>query len=160
MPYCVNCGNQVLADARFCAACGSPQAVPASPGAVPPPQPPPSFDVPGIDARTAATLCYVPIFGWLGSLFVLASDRFRRDTVSRFHAFQGLYLFVAWMVIQWVFAPIGRHTYWVVGINPVKLAQVGLYGVWIFMLVKTWNRKMFKLPLIGEWADRSVSEQR
>lgn len=159
MPYCVNCGNQVPADARFCAACGSPQAVPAS-GPVPP-TPPPGFDAPGIDARTAATLCYVPIIGWLGSLFVLASDRFRRDAVTRFHAFQGLYLFVAWLVIQWVFAPFGRLLYWSFGgPNPVKLIQLALYGVWIFMLIKTWNRELFKLPLLGEWADRSVSEQR
>ncbi|BDC50960.1 hypothetical protein F183_A32760 [Bryobacterales bacterium F-183] len=158
MPYCVNCGNQVLADARFCANCGAPQAVPAS-GPVPPRTRGP-LDVSDMDPRMAATLCYVPIFGWLASLFVLASSRFRTDTLTRFHAFQGLYLFVAWLVIQWVFGPIGRQTYWAIGFNPVKLAQLALFGVWIFMLIKTWNRELFKLPLIGEWADRSVSEQR
>ena len=41
-----------------------------------------------------------------------------------------------------------------------KIMKLGLIGTWIFLLVKTNEGVMFKLPIIGELADRSVSEQR
>ena len=36
---------------------------------------------------------------------MLASERFRHETQVRLHAFQGLYLFVAWLMVQWVIGP-------------------------------------------------------
>ena len=59
----------------------------------------------GISPRTASLLCYIPILGWIVSIVVLASARFRADSRVRFHAFQGLYLFVAWLIVDWVLGP-------------------------------------------------------
>jgi len=53
----------------------------------------------GISPRTASILCYIPVVGWIASIIVLAADRFRNDHRVRFHAFQGLYLFVAWLIV-------------------------------------------------------------
>ena len=48
--------------------------------------------------------------GRLGpSIIVLAADKFRTNRAVRFHAFQGLYLFVAWLIVQQVIAPWFRH---------------------------------------------------
>ena len=43
MKYCSNCGTQLNDDARFCHACGQPQAVDPNPQAQPQPQPQPEF---------------------------------------------------------------------------------------------------------------------
>jgi uncharacterized membrane protein len=40
------------------------------------------------------------------------------------------------------------------------LFKLVVLGAWIFMMIKTKQGDDFRLPLLGELADRSVSEQR
>lgn len=161
MPFCTQCGWQVDEQAMFCPACGAPQ----RPGAAPPP----SFGsgaprqnraedfLSRMSARRAAMLCYIPFAGWIMSIIVLAAERFRDNRTVRFHAFQGLYLFVVWLFADWVFGPLTDY-------SPVmkftggalKLAVIGL---WIFMMVRIRSGEDIRLPLIGDLAERSVSEQ-
>src|SRR5262245_19494364 len=115
MPFCSQCGNQVGEADPFCGHCGAQQAPTASPppprprGTAPFPQRGPQRDpLESIDNRTASILCYVPGIGWIMAIIVLAADRFRRDRALRFHGFQALYLFVAWMIEQQVLQPMLR----------------------------------------------------
>ena len=135
----------------FCACCGSRQ-----PESV-------SDYLHGISPRTASLLCYVPILGWIVAIVILASARFRTDTRVRFHAFQGLYLFVTWLIVDWVLSPLlsfphfwGPSFY---RIFPV-LMKAAIFGAWIFMIIKTGQDETYKLPILGELAEKSVSEQR
>jgi uncharacterized membrane protein len=165
MAFCTQCGNQVQDTDLFCGRCGSAQASAAAAWAGPKPGTAGAASRPvaalgGIDARTASILCYIPIVGWIASIVVLASDKFRNDTETRFHAFQGLYLFVAWLIVDWVIGPIGRISGSYMGMNPAKILKLVIFGTWIFMLVKVSHREHFKLPVLGEWAEKSVSEQR
>ena len=151
MPFCSQCGNQLDATARFCARCGSPQ--PASPG---PEQARPLDALAGLSPRTASILCYVPGLGWIGSIIVLASNKFRTDRNVRFHAFQGLYLFVAWLLDDWVLRPM------MLGMPHASLhhlIQAVLLGMSIFMMVKAAHNEPYRLPLFGELAERSMAEQ-
>lgn len=152
MPYCTQCGNQVNDTARFCGRCGAPQADP-----VPPPA---SSDVlRDMSPRMASILCYIPFFGWIPAIVVLASQRFRNDRDVRFHAFQGLYLFVAWLIVDQVIHPWFGH--WPgTGGAPSKILQLGIIVAWIVMLVKTSRSEFFSLPIFGELASKSVSEQK
>jgi uncharacterized membrane protein len=116
-----------------------------------------------VSPRTASILCYIPGLGWIPAILVLASQRFRQEKTVRFHAFQGIYLFVAWLVVDWVIGPSGwallRHQPgmpWFVG---AVLKMVIFFG-WILMLIKTSQGEQYKLPLLGELAERSVAEQR
>src|SRR5205085_11896359 len=101
MPYCVQCGQTVGTSDRFCAKCGAQQSGGSSsaPGRV-------NDFWSNISHRNAALLCYIPWVGWIAAIAVLASDRFRTERRLRFHAFQGLYLFAAWLMVEWVAAPI------------------------------------------------------
>ena len=110
----------------------------------------------GLTPQTAATLCYVPWFGWIASIYVLASERFRQERDARFHAFQGLYLFVTWLIVDKVIAPImGSGFRYGIG-WPLRLAVI---GAGVFMLIKTSQRERVKLPIIGDLAEKSASEQ-
>jgi uncharacterized membrane protein len=149
MPYCCKCGNAVTPTDVYCAACGFRQPV-AGPF-------PAAQYINGISPRTAALLCYIPIVGWIAAIVVLASTRFRADHVVRFHAFQGLYLFVAWLIVDWVLAPFfdfgfGTHMPHIPGL--LRLA------IFCFMIIKVSQHDKFKLPIVGELAEKSVSEQR
>ena len=155
MAYCCQCGNQTRDDHRFCAVCGN--RLPADGKGVPPPGP-------GISPRTASALCYVPIAGWIAAVAVLASGKFRDRRDVRFHAFQGISLFVAWLLVDWVIGPMNQFPFWgpeyvphhVVG----EALKVLILGVWVFMLVKTSQDETYRLPILGELAERSVSEQK
>src|ERR1035438_867725 len=117
MPFCSQCGNQVGATQAYCRQCGAAQPVEPSAGPPPRPSPPPPPRNPqdplsGISPRTASILCYIPGMGWIAAIIVLAAQRFRNVPPVRFHAFQGLYLFVAWLmndqVLKWALMPVAH----------------------------------------------------
>jgi uncharacterized membrane protein len=148
MPFCSQCGNQVGA-ASYCAQCGARQPVS---GAAPPPIS--GRDVlAGLNPRTASILCYIPGVGWIASIIVLASDRFRHDRLVRFHGFQGLYLFVAWLLDDQVLRPLLQR---IGGLH--HIIQAVLLGMSIFMMVKAAHDEAYPLPLFGELAQKSVAE--
>jgi uncharacterized membrane protein len=151
MPYCCQCGQSVGNQDVFCANCGARQ-----------PEAKPATDyLHAVSPRTASLLCYIPIIGWVVSIVVLASTRFRADAKVRFHAFQGLYLFVAWLIVDWVLSPLLSFPgeWGPQRIIPVLL-KVAVFGAWVFMIIKTAQDEMYKLPILGELAEKSVSEQR
>lgn len=103
-------------------------------------------------------LCYVPFMGFVASVIILGTRRYRNDRVIRFHAFQGLYIFAAWLVVNWAIAPVFAaipHDVFRVD----KLLQVLILVVWVFMMVKTSHGETYALPLIGELAQRSAHER-
>ena len=156
MPYCCQCGKETRPADVFCAVCGARQPVTANPAA-------------GMSPRTASILCYLPVVGWIPAIIVLASKQFRQDLTVRFHAFQGIYLFVLWLIVDWILSPImgfrflpgSSHALRLLpGLGLVAMLKVLLLGAWIFMLVKVSHGEHFRLPILGELADRSVAEQR
>lgn len=99
------------------------------------------------------------MLGWIASIIVLASQRFRENSRVRFHAFQGLYLFVAWLIVRWFISPASGFGFF--GPSRFIPAVLGLlvFAAWIIMLIKVHQNEDYRLPIIGELADRSVSEQ-
>lgn len=158
MPFCTQCGHRVAEADIYCGCCGSKQRPDGGAGA---PGVPGRDCCHGISARTAALLCYIPVVGWIPALVVLASARFRPDAQTRFHAFQGLYLFVAWLMVDWVVKPLVRSGgYWFGLIPLVAALKAVLFAAWIWMLVKVSQNENFKLPFLGDLAEKSASEQR
>ncbi len=165
MPFCTQCGSQVQPADVFCAACGGRQAstdappreraapaAPASAGA--------KVDefLSKLTPQSASILCYIPFVGWIACIVMLAANRFRADRDVRFHAFQGLYIFVLWLFVEQVYSPITRS---MSGLhNTGHALQLVVLGAWIFMLVKTSQGTLFRLPILGELAERSVAEQK
>ena len=164
MPYCVSCGTLVGAPDRFCVKCGAPQPVAGgtAPGSRSGTFRQVSDSFKSISDRNAELLCYIPTVGWIPCILVLASQRFRRNLKVRFHAFQGLYLFVVWLFIQWVVSPAlfltGGATFPLRGLLTGTL-EIVVLAAWIVMIVKVAQHEDYRLPIVGELADRSVREQ-
>ncbi|MCX6610660.1 MAG: zinc-ribbon domain-containing protein [Acidobacteria bacterium] len=158
MPFCSKCGFEVQSGDLFCGRCGAPQS-----DAVPPPRPKTknaaNDPFSSIDDNTAAVLCYIPFLGWIASIYILSVDRFRSNNTARFHAFQGLYLFVGWLIYDWVIEGILYEIItraWII----TRAVKLGLTAVWLFLLFKTSQREMIRIPFISDLADKSVAEQR
>jgi uncharacterized membrane protein len=153
MPFCSHCGRQVGGADQFCNSCGARQPV----NAPVPPLPPLRVADPlsGISPRTASIFCYVPGIGWIAAIIWLAAEKFRHDRAVRFHAFQGLYLFVAWLMNDWVLHPLSHFASHL----PIfQVVQLALLGMSIFMMIKASQDQLFALPLFGELAQRSMTE--
>ena len=135
----------------YCARCGVSQPGAHSRG----PAPGPIRGLESVNGKTASILCYIPWVGWIAAIVVLAAERFRHDRVVRFHAFQGLYLFVAWLIADQVLRPIFGS---IARVHVYGVIEAVLIGVSIFMMVKAANEERYALPLFGELAERSVAE--
>ena len=122
----------------------------------------------GLDENIAALLTY--IFGWVSGLifFLIEKD----SKLVRFHAMQAILMNVLVIVIGIVL--------WIVTFVLVLIASqladimgtlVGLIGfliwlvfalavlaAWILCLVRAYQRKFFKLPIIGNMADKIVNK--
>ncbi len=102
----------------------------------------------GLDENVAGLLCYV--LGWVsGLVFVLIE---KESKFVRFHALQSVYVFgvltIAGIILGWV--PV---------IGPVVLSPlIGLLGValWIVLMIKAYQGKMYKLPWAGNLAEKKV----
>ncbi len=87
---------------------------------------------------------------------VLASGRFRNDLTVRFHAFQGLYLFVAWLIADWVLRPAFYFIPFP-HFEIYRIVELALLGMSIFMMLKAGQNEAFALPIFGELAHRSAA---
>lgn len=153
MAFCTSCGKPVGDRDAFCGACGTRQAGAPASGAGAAQAPFAAVD--SLSPQTAAALCYAPWVGWIMSIVVLSSERFRREASTRFHAFQGLYLWVAYLIAEWVLKPM----FYFRGFNPGKLIMVAIVAASIYMLIKTRQGETIRLPVVGDLAEKSVTEQ-
>jgi uncharacterized membrane protein len=165
MAFCANCGAEV--GGRFCQKCGAPLAAPAAgptPGPMPPsvnPLPPgPSAASIGMTDNMAGALCY--LFGFITGILFLVLAPYNQDRNIRFHAFQSIFLNVAW-VILWIVVGIVDYVFSYIPFFGIFIAWVlrftiGLGGliVWLYMMFKTYNGEKIVLPVIGPMADKQA----
>jgi uncharacterized membrane protein len=152
MPFCTNCGTQVDPGAAFCHRCGTAQRATARDfGDV----------LGGISDRTACILCYVPVFGIIPAILFLASHKFRTNYRVRFDAFQAVYLFVAWLLVNSAGPTLLFSGFPGDGLAHAafEILKAALVICWIFLLVKAAHEQQIRLPILGDLAARSTHEQ-
>src|SRR5271163_1431428 len=106
MAFCANCGAAM--DGRFCQKCGAPAGVPGAgptPGPVgvnplPPPAPYGIGPTVGMTDNMAGALCY--LFGFITGILFLVLAPYNQDRNIRFHAFQSIFLNIAWVILWFV----------------------------------------------------------
>jgi len=152
LPFCTNCGNSIDAHASFCPNCGTGQPRHAA-----------QFTdlLDGISNRTASILCYIPVFGVIPAIVFLASQKYRTNIRVRFDAFQALYLFVAWLILSSAAPTILFSGMPGSGIEHALLALIkaALFICWVYLLVKAAQEQQVRLPIVGDLAARSTTEQ-
>ena len=100
----------------------------------------------GPDKKLMGPLCYV--LGWVtGAILWFAVPK--TNTFIRFHALQSIIFSVVLMIIFLALS-------WVPAIGWVINGLVGIvaFVLWVFLMVQAFQGKMYKLPFIGDWADK------
>lgn len=181
--FCTQCGAQVDETAKFCKKCGARLAptqpagysaptinqqtsnyqAPSSVGAGQPPyqhpyqhpyQASPQGSVPQADLKpnVAGMLCY-PLSFITGILFLVLTP-YNRDRFVRFHAWQSIFFFLAMVVLSFAL----RILPWPLeGIFVFALQLVALGGTG-WSMYKAYHNEWFKLPLVGDWAEKQASK--
>lgn len=81
----------------------------------------------------------------------------KKDKFIRFHAYQSTATFIVVLVLMFVgliFSPI-------LLIGPLFNLAVWIGGIifWIILMYKAFQGEKFKLPYIGEWAEKQVAKE-
>ena len=148
MPFCPSCGTQI-AEGATCPKCAGAPA-PSAGG---------STTSGGLTDNVAGMLAYVTI---IPAIIFLVMEPYNKSRFVRFHAFQNIFLhiaaFVLWIVLFIVsavlaFIPILGH---LVAFVLWMVLVVGLLIVWIVLLLKANQGQMFKLPVIGDMAEKQA----
>jgi len=101
----------------------------------------------GMNQNVAGLLCY--LFGWITGLIFFLIEKENRFV--RFHAMQSIITFGGLTALYFVltFIPIIG---WIL-VPFVALAQLVL---WILLMVKAYQGELFKLPMIGDLAEKNI----
>jgi uncharacterized membrane protein len=101
----------------------------------------------GFDQNFAAALTYV--FGAVTGIVFLLIEKENRFV--RFHALQSTIAFLIVMVLDVLVrnAPLAaRFMHWVF--------VVAVLVLWIFLMARAFRGEAYKLPYVGEWAEREL----
>ena len=118
----------------------------------------------GLDENVAALLSYV--FGWISGLIFFLIEKDSR--LVRFHAMQSLLLNVAALVIGivfWIVAVVSSlvvgyissvlgFIVWIIMVLVGTVLGIGLVVAAIISLIKAFQGQYFKLPVIGNYAEK------
>ena len=164
MPYCTHCGNQVSDGDRYCAKCGNPQGIGAPPPGpqAPAAEPPPAAgaQVPkstySIKPNHAALLCYIPQMGWIASVIFMSLEPYRSNRYIRFHALQGLFLFVLYLLAHTVFGFVPVPVFPFRFFNFRRILELLVVIAQVFGIVRTARGQDYRLPILSELAEKSM----
>lgn len=134
-----------------------PSTPPPPPGATPPGAGQPTST--GLDPKLAGLLCY--ILGIITGLIFFLIEK--TNPVVRFHAAQSI-VFSAASIVLWIVLTILQVIFyqisWSLGniFNLLNLlVWLGLFIVWIVLLIKGYSGEKWKLPVLGDMAERLAS---
>jgi len=147
MAFCPNCGSQIPAGATSCPACAG---AAASGGGTVVATAAPS----GLTDNVAGALAYFTI---IPAIIFLVLEPYNRKRFIRFHAFQCLFLFAACIAIGIAFMIVGMIPVVNLLLIPISvLVWLGVLVVVIICMLKAYQNQMFKLPVIGDMAEKQA----
>jgi uncharacterized membrane protein len=143
MAFCNMCGAQIPDGSTACAACSGRPVVAAAPAAGA-----------GLSDNVAGMLAYVTI---IPAIIFLLIEPYSRNRFVRFHAWQSIFFNVAWWVL-WIGLRIVVHLPLLGFLTLLvwPLVWLGGFIVWLILVIKANQGQMYKLPVIGDMAEKQV----
>jgi uncharacterized membrane protein len=109
----------------------------------------------GLTDNVAGMLAYVTI---IPPIIFLVTPPYNKSRFVRFHSFQSIFFILAWIVLWMVlhFLVVIPVFGW---ITVFLWPLVGIAGmiIWIILLLKANQGQMFKLPIIGDLAEKQAA---
>lgn len=144
MAFCPTCGTHIP-DGTTCPKCpagaGQSTSIVAPAGA-------------GLTDNVAGALAYLTI---IPAIVFLVIEPFNRRRFVRFHAFQSIFYFVAWIAADICLSIIGHIPFlgWAT-LFLWPLVSLVLFVILLVLALKAYQGQMFKLPVIGDIAEQQA----
>ena len=148
---CPDCATQMPGGVRFCPGCGrSMQVITPTQG-----------KVGMLSENLAGALAYFTILPAILFLFV---EPYRKNIFVRFHALQ-CFLYTAAIVLLGVALRLTDYVLFVIPVlGPLlvvvidAVAALAAILLWCVLVAKAWRGETFKIPLLGDFAERYAGE--
>jgi uncharacterized membrane protein len=108
----------------------------------------------------AGALAYCTI---LPAIVFLLVAPYSRDRFVRFHSFQSIGLWLAALVIGAALRVAGFVLFFIRSLGPLVsglasiLVILGFFVIWVVLIVKALQGEMFKLPVVGDFAEQQAA---
>jgi uncharacterized membrane protein len=108
----------------------------------------------GLTDNVAGMLAYVTI---IPAIVFLIMEPYNRSRFIRFHAFQCIFFYIAWTAL-WIVLSFIAHIPFLGWLTILIWPLVGLAGfvIWLVLLLKANQGQMWKLPIIGDLAEKQA----
>jgi uncharacterized membrane protein len=116
---------------------------------------PPAMSQSGLSDNAAGGLAYVTI---IPAIIFLVIAPYNRNSYIRFHAWQSIFFTVACIVIDIAVGVVARLPF--IGLMTLfiwPLVGLAFLIIWIILLIKAFNGERFKLPVIGDLAEKQAN---
>jgi uncharacterized membrane protein len=110
----------------------------------------------GLSESAASGLAYITI---IPAIIFLIVAPYNKNPTVRFHSWQSIFLCIAWIVLDIVFhvftriIPFGGFFLFAL----IPLISLAFFILWIVVLIKAFNGQRFKIPVIGDLAEKQAN---
>jgi uncharacterized membrane protein len=115
----------------------------------------PDVNSSGLSYNAAAGIAYLTI---IPAIVFLIVEPFKKNAYVRFHAWQSIFFFIAWTVID-ILVGLVQHivpSAVFLTLTVLQLVALALFIVWLIVFIGAFGGKRIKLPLIGDLAERQA----
>jgi uncharacterized membrane protein len=146
MAFCSACGAQIPTGAAVCPACS--RASVSGGVAV-------QATASGLTDNVAGLLAYVTI---IPAIVFLVVEPYSKNRFIRFHSFQNIFFCIAWIALSVAASILTVIPFIGLILLPVHLIiWLGGLALWIILMLKAYQGQMFKLPVIGDMAEKQAN---
>jgi uncharacterized membrane protein len=105
----------------------------------------------GLSDNGAGAIAYIT---FIPAIAFLVMPPYNKSSFVRFHAWQSIFLTVAWVALFVILAILARIPLFGLIIFPAMLLiDLGMFILWILVAIRALNGVRFKLPVIGALAE-------
>ena len=146
MAFCNMCGAQIADGATVCANCVGRAS--AAPG-------PATTAAQGMTDNVAGMLAYITI---IPAIIFLVMEPYNKSRFIRFHSFQCLFFAAALFILHVGLSIFAFVPFLALITFPLHLlVSLGGFILWIVLLLKANQGQMYKLPIIGDMAEKQAN---
>ncbi len=114
------------------------------------------INVAGLSDNAAGGLSYITI---IPGIIFLITEPYKRSSYVRFHAWQSIFLYVAWAVVHILVQVVQNLVPTVVFLTLTlwQLVDLAFFVVLVIVFVSAFNGKRIVLPIVGGLAEKQAN---
>ncbi len=110
----------------------------------------------GLSDNAAGALSYLTI---IPAILFLVMPPYNKSSYVRFHAWQSIFLAIGWIALFVVLAILGRIPFLGLVVFPLMLLiDLGMFILWLVVVLKALNGQKFSIPIIGALAEGQANK--